>query len=224
MLDLSNLELSELFPVPLLKYFWPDSDDLNTALIELILSKEREDPGISTSNVGGWHSKKDFQRWDAQCVHRLLGRIREVGAAMLERTTGSPKPDMDLWTIQAWANINRLGNCNRFHNHLRNSNLWSGVYYLTTGIVETDKVPKAGILFADQHLAKPLHQDELSGSYCVQPEPGLMLLFPSSLAHKVECHQGSANRISVAFNLKNEQFTTINYELEKMGTARPRPA
>ena len=103
MLDLSNLELAELFPVPLLKYFWPDSDDLNTALIELILSKEKEDPGISTSNVGGWHSKKDFQRWDAQCVHRLLGRIREVGAAMLERTTGGSEPDMEIWRIQAWG-------------------------------------------------------------------------------------------------------------------------
>src|SRR5438128_555922 len=95
-LDSMRLERAELFPVTLMKYLWSDSDDLNQALIELILTKEKEDPGISTTNVGGWHSKKNFQHWKGWCVQLLLDRIRSLGAAMLERQVGQTT-DMAGW-------------------------------------------------------------------------------------------------------------------------------
>jgi hypothetical protein len=61
---------------------------------------------------------------------------------------------------------------------------------------------------------------DLAVRFAVQPEPGLMLLFPSSLAHRVETHEGSAERITVAFNLRHERFTTLNYEIEKKNVAK----
>ncbi|MGI8640987.1 MAG: putative 2OG-Fe(II) oxygenase [Pyrinomonadaceae bacterium] len=215
-LDSKHLELTELFPSPLLKYFWANSDDLNRELIKLIVSKEKEHSGISTTNVGGWHSKKDFQNWDGECVKVLLSRMLLLGREMLERFTGCNESEMfSDWTIQAWANINQYGHYNKFHTHIRNLNLWSGVYYVSTGIEKTDNVSKARIVFADQHQVTPKDNDEFRKRYFIEPKPGLMLIFPSSLGHRVESHYGTGNRITIAFNLKNDKFTTINYDIEK---------
>jgi uncharacterized protein (TIGR02466 family) len=220
-LDLKRLERTDLFPNTLIKYSWANSDDLNQDLIELILAKEKEDPGIFTTNVGGWHSKKDLQNWEGQCVQLLLDRIRSLGAAMLESLVGQTI-DIEHWTVQAWANINRLENCNKFHHHVRNSNLLSGVYYVSTGIEVTDHAAPAGIMFVDQYRPTARDRKEWIDAHYVRPEPGLMLLFPSSLAHQVECHRGAGNRVSVAFNLKNGNFTTINYDLEESKTVSQR--
>lgn len=214
--DLKQLELIELFPSPLMKYLWPDSDDLNKELAKLILSKEQENNGVLTTNVGGWHSKKDFQTWDGECIKVLVSRMLALGQEMLKRFLNCTDPEMlQNWTVQAWANINRYGHYNKFHTHLRNLNLWSGVYYVNTGKEETGDVANARIVFADQHQVTPREHDEFKKRYFVQPEPGLMLLFPSSLGHRVEPYYGQGNRITIAFNLKNTRFTTINYEIEK---------
>lgn len=214
--DSKHLELTELFPSPLLKYFWADSDNLNKELIKLIVSKEKENEGISTTNVGGWHSKKDFQNWDGECVKVLLSRMLLLGKEMFKRFTGCNQLEMfSDWTIQAWANSNQYGHYNKFHTHIRNLNLWSGVYYVSEGIEKTDNVSKARIVFADQHQVIPKESNEFRKRYFVEPKPGLMLLFPSSLGHRVEPHYGTGNRITVAFNLKNDKLTTINYDIEK---------
>ncbi|HEX8248919.1 MAG TPA: TIGR02466 family protein [Pyrinomonadaceae bacterium] len=216
MLDSKCLELTELFPSPLLKYFWANSDDLNAELTNLILSKEKQHEGMLTTNVGGWHSKKDFQTWEEECVQILLERMLILGQEMLKKFTGCTESEMlSGWDVQAWANINRYGHYNKFHDHIRNLNLWSGVYYVNTGIEETDEVTPARIVFADQYQVTPIKRDEFKKRYFIHPEPGLMLLFPSSLGHRVEPHYGKSNRITIAFNLKNSKFTTINYEIEK---------
>jgi uncharacterized protein (TIGR02466 family) len=224
MLDLSRLELTTLFPMPLMKYLWADSEDLNNSLMQLILSKEMEDSGILTTNVGGWHSKKNFQSWNSESVRILLNRMLLLGTAMLEQVTDCTNPEMFAdWTVQAWANINRFGHYNEFHHHIRNLNLWSGVYYVATGMEHVDIRSEARIVFQDQHRVIPRGRDEFGEKVCVEPEPGLMLLFPSALAHSVERHQGNGDRITVAFNLKNERFTTLNYEFEKARDLKKKP-
>jgi uncharacterized protein (TIGR02466 family) len=208
----------------LLKYLWFDSDRLNEELEQLILSKEKEHRGVSTTNVGGWHSKKDFQTWDGECVKILLSRMLILGQEMIKRVYDSTEPELLAdWKIQAWANINRHGHYNKFHTHIRNLNLWSGVYYVNTGLKETDTVQPAGIIFADQHRVEPMNREEFRLRYSIEPQPGLMLLFPSSLGHRVAPHLGTGDRITIAFNLKNSRFSTINYEIEKNNVGKPLP-
>jgi uncharacterized protein (TIGR02466 family) len=215
MLNVQHSELLELFPSPLMKYHWADSDQLNKELTNLILAKEKEDAGVLTTNVGGWHSKKDFQRWDGNCVGILVSRMLALGQEMLKRFTGCTNQEMlSSWTVQAWANVNRYGHYNKFHTHIRNLNLWSGVYYVNTGAEDLD-APTARIAFADQHQVTPKGNDDYRKRHFVQPMPGLMLLFPSSLGHRVEPYYGQGSRITVAFNLKNSDFTTINYDIEE---------
>jgi uncharacterized protein (TIGR02466 family) len=230
MQNLSGLEFTELFPTPLIKYLWPESDDLNRELTRLILSKERDDPGVAITNVGGWHSEKNFQNWDGECVSVMISRMLILCQEMLRRTLGSTDPELfSGWTVQAWANINRYGHYNKFHTHVngfgthnRNLNLWSGVYYVSMGVEENDADQLTRLIFADQHRIEPRGRGEFKKRYFIQPEPGLMLLFPSSLGHRVETHHGTGERITIAFDLRNNKFTTINYEMDSAASSRMR--
>jgi uncharacterized protein (TIGR02466 family) len=213
-LDFGRLEHSAIFPSPLTKYVWPDTDNFNRELVEVILTKEKQNPGLATTNVGGWHSEKNFQHWEEECATLLLNRITSLCAAMLERVIGW-STNINDWNVQAWANINRLGDYNKFHHHIRNANLLSGVYYASTGIEATDRVQPAVITFVDQYRLCGLNKIRAVDTFDVRPEPGLMLVFPSSLTHRVQKHRGSGNRVSVAFNLANKNFTTINYKMKE---------
>ena len=46
----------------------------------------------------------------------------------------------------------------------------------------------------------------LPSSVGIRPEAGLMILFPSYVAHSVHVQKGSGTRISVAFNVRKEPF------------------
>lgn len=213
-----EIERIELFPHLLIKHFWEDSETLNSELANLVLVKEVADPGISTTNVGGWHSKKNFQSWNGECVLTLLRRIRVFGAFMVNEACGTSFLTLPAdWEIQAWANINRAGDRNKFHTHVRNSNLWSGIYYVQSGTSQMDNEEVARTVFVDQFQPTAKSDEDRRSRFCVDPVPGLMLLFPSSLGHRVEEHVGDSERITVAFNLKHVNFSTLYYDIEKKG-------
>jgi uncharacterized protein (TIGR02466 family) len=215
-----DASIVELFPLPLLRVFWSQSEKLNHDIIDLILSRERLEKGITTTNVGGWHSKKDLQDWDEECVRVLVNRMSTAGREMNKRFFGADSDELlGGWRIQAWANINRFNDYNKFHTHIRNSNLWSGVYYVDEGYDnEKDTETSTRIIFADQHRVEPRNLENFKKRHSIEPKAGLMVLFPSSLGHSVERHYGSRPRITVAFNLKHDNLTTINYEIEKNDT------
>jgi hypothetical protein len=82
------------------------------------------------------------------------------------------------WDLTLWANVTHQGGSCGLHDHEDGSNVWSGVYFLTAG---------APIHFPREGLT-------------VQPEPGLMLLFPSCEPHSVSTQVSAAPRISIAVN------------------------
>ncbi len=215
-LELENVRVDELFPSTVLSYVWPDSERLNLDLRSLILAKEKESGGIQTSNAGGWHSEKDLQDWDSDCVRVLCSRIVLFCQETVRRIIGTGEGKfLENWRVQAWANISRSGNYNKLHHHSRNLNLWSGVYYVDLGDDGTKNFKPARIIFADQNRVEANDRPELAVRFAVRPEPGLMLSFPSSLAHRVEAHDGRRERITVAFNLRHELFTTLAYTIEE---------
>ena len=218
-----NVELTELLPSPLFSYLWNDSELLNRQLREVILEEEKKSPGLLTSNAGGWHSEKSLQEWDRDCIRTLLARIitftRESVLCTIELQEYSEEV-LGGWTVQAWANVNRSGHFNKYHHHIRNSNLWSGVYYVDAGDGGRPNFVGARIVFADQHRPELKDHPSLAARHAIMPKSGLMLLFPSSLGHRVEPYNGSTERITIAFNLRHEKFTTLNYEIEKKQAAK----
>ena len=67
---------------------------------------------------------------------------------------------------------------------------------------------RAGVCYADPNRARTnAFFPELSASDVLyQPEPGLMILFPSHVPHAVPPHRGPRPRISIAFNARREPF------------------
>lgn len=214
----ASTELRALFPVPFLQLRWPDHEALNRELRGVILEKARGDRGIKVSNVSGWHSEKDFHVWDAPCVRRLVECCREAVADMVRELHGAQRADLlEGWELECWANVNRKGAYNRSHRHDGHpANVWSGVYYVTTGVAPGAAASSAGGVtkFENRSLVPvpvPATGRLAPLEHTVVPEPGLMVLFPATLRHYVETYHGEGERITVGFNCRHPGFGVARY-------------
>ena len=109
--------------------------------------------------------------------------------------------------IQAWPNVNRLGDYHGPHNH--GWSYLSGTYYVQLPAEET--VPKDGgkrpaaITFSDprygayRHSLAPDASAEARETF--YPAPGTLLMWPSPLIHYVQPNQSDEIRISISFNI-----------------------
>jgi uncharacterized protein (TIGR02466 family) len=110
------------------------------------------------------------------------------------------------WTLEAWANVSRLGHFNRTHTHAGTT--WSGTYYVDPGDPPPEDEYGTPIHFFDpcQGRSNTFMPLIVPISVLIRPEPGLMIIFPSYLPHMVYPHRGSRPRISIAFNLRKEPY------------------
>jgi hypothetical protein len=106
-------------------------------------------------------------------THPATADLLALYRARLLEVSGS-----DDYDLSVWANVMVPGGVVGEHDHADASNRWSGCYYLTAG---------AAIVFPAANLS-------------IQPEPGLLLLFPSSERHSVRPQVAAAPRVSVAVN------------------------
>ncbi|SMF60692.1 conserved hypothetical protein [Tistlia consotensis] len=192
------------FPTPMLKAQMPGAEQVNPGLRELILQRERDDPGVLRSNVGGWHSRDDLLNWPGREIEALKGWITHGVQRLTETTYGGDarglRFDLDG---DAWANVLRDGGYNKLHNHIGCS--WSGVYYVSLGERRADVPGNGQIEFLDPRFgvdAVELPGRPFGGSYVIDPEPGMLVIFPSWLYHYVNPFHGSGERITVAFNIR----------------------
>jgi uncharacterized protein (TIGR02466 family) len=208
------------FATPLLTYTWPDSAALNAELRELILEAEKKGGGaVVRSNVGGWHSETGFFKWDAPCVNTLQERVRALAVEMTRMAIvrGRKRRFQATYRMDAWANVMRSGHYHNVHNHP--NNLWSGVYYVSTGKPEKGRPFNGTIEFLDPRPAinmVPIPTSIFELRYTIPPKAGLMVMFPSWLHHLVHPFFGHGERISVAFNV---QVGNVRFLDEEEGAA-----
>ena len=177
-----------------------DSERLNEALRSLILTKEREEPGVRRSNVGGWHSDDVLFSWDDRAVEALrqaaLGAVQTVVPLMIG---GSCDFQVNL---AGWANVSRYGAYNKRHTHPGSQ--ISAVYYVESGSPPNEEVPESGTFeFIDPRPhaeMSALPGEAIGRPVTVQPLNGRMILFPSWLYHQVNPYLGEDERISISFN------------------------
>ncbi|MEM7225312.1 MAG: TIGR02466 family protein [Pseudomonadota bacterium] len=201
-------EVKGLFPTPVAIAQLPDAAALNGELRRVILEREQSHPSTQHSNLGGWQSTWDFAQWGGPALARVLAAAEGL-ATRLTRNRQS-QPVQVAWQINCWANINRQGQGNEFHTHP--GAFWSGSYYVTDGGVADD--PALGGEFEVQDprgVAPAMYAPNLTfagpagpslgASEVIRPRAGMMVLFPSWLQHAVRPYGGTAERISIAFNL-----------------------
>lgn len=186
-------------------------EDLNSALRDLILRKERSDPGIVVSNVGGWHSKQDLFEWPDEAATSLRQKVCQLALEMTEQVSlPNVKRAAVIAADEAWANVSRDGHYNGLHVHPDRH--WSGVYYVTTGDRLPD-IPMNGQLeLHDPRPAmrmKPLPGSMLGRRLLIDPVPGDVVCFPSWLPHSVHPFRGSGERISIAFNVSIRRAASV---------------
>jgi uncharacterized protein (TIGR02466 family) len=220
---LATAELIQPFAATMMKYQWPDTEQLNSGLKGAIVERTRERLGKANSNVGGLQSEHDMQDWPEPSVKDLLKRIDTMIRELVLRTVDSPRDEhLEGWRVEMWANINRHGAHNRSHNHTRDNNLWSGIYYVEPGLGPDGRPESAGghTQFED-HAGVPVALDAAGRpvlrDFSIQPRAGLMVLFPGHLRHRVDPYLGQDVRITVAFNLRHPAFTVPSLATQDYG-------
>ena len=199
---------TNLFGSPLFAHKWEDSEALNNELKSTILDHQLKVQGLSRTNVGGWHSeigKLDFcGTAGSTLVQRMNAMTNEATGRVLREYGHQPRGFN--WSLHAWANVNRKGNFNQTHTHPGAT--WSGTYYVDTGTGSGSSVKPAPLHIFDpcQGRANTFLPPLVPSSFTIRPEPGLMILFPSYLAHMVFPQEANEPRISVAFNMRREPF------------------
>jgi len=208
-----------LFGTPLLVKQIAD-EDMRAQLEDSILAKKVSDPGINRSNVGGgWHSDLKLLQWGGAAATKLL----EHTVALVNANTQDVKADPEIqpqWTIEAWANVNEKGGANMRHIH--GGCYWSAVYY-----VRIDPGTGGELVLYDPRMpflamhAPTLRFRNAGGEREVRlkPAPGLLIVFPSWLAHAVEPWHGDGTRISIALN-----FTSMRVRVPKQALKGSGPA
>jgi uncharacterized protein (TIGR02466 family) len=202
-----EIEVKGLFATPVAAVMLPDAESRNAELEEIILRRRAENPGLGASNIGGWHSSRDFGKWGGRRAEELLAFARDIATQMTaDRGGHAVRPD---WVTESWANVNQAGDSNSCHYHP--GSFWSGSYYVNDGGCADDPAlggefemfdPRGPAPMMHAPLLKFGGEDGLSAGSAetIRPRPGLMFLFPSFLLHAVRPYRGKRLRISVAFN------------------------
>ncbi len=201
------MSLVTLFGTPVLIEELPVAAALNAELAKTIAAREQSHPGTQHSNLGGWQSDWEMDRWGGVSAIKLLAIGRNTANRITTDRQG--RPVSIQWKANMWANINRTGHGNEFHSHP--GSFWSAVYYVDDGGIDADPALGGELEFMDPRGPGPaMYAPQLAygsaglsvgANETVRPKSGRLVMFPAWLLHQVRPYRGAAQRISIAFNL-----------------------
>lgn len=203
--------INKLFSTPIATHRVANAIELNRGIKDIILAEEAEKPSTGRSNIGGWRSEHDLLTREEPEITALCDEIRAAIRHVFQATVG-PDGFNGYFAINGWANVLRRGNYNTLHNHPESA--WSGVYYVDIGTQNAEH-PLSGMLeFMDprpfvEMVSTPGMPFGLPVR--IQPEDGLMVIFPSWLYHHVHAYSGDGARIAIAFNIPTQNATNSQY-------------
>lgn len=203
-----KIDVFAMFPTPVVHVEIPDSAALNADLKAVIERQRQLDTGTEHSNFGGWQSTWEMDKWGGAPAIKLLAHARHNANRITCDRKGEPVTIQ--WKAEMWANVNRTGHGNEFHCHP--SSVWSVVYYVDDGGISADPTLEGWLELMDPRApASFMYAPHLAfncagglsvgGNEVVIPKAGLMVLFPAWVMHQVRPYKGTAERISIAFNL-----------------------
>jgi uncharacterized protein (TIGR02466 family) len=209
-------EVTPLFATPLVILDVTDALPLNTELRRVIEQRKRSHPSTQHSNLGGWQSSWDMDHWGGAPAIKLMAIGRDLADQVTTDRKGHsgtgqhPRSFAVTWHGNMWANVNCSGHGNEFHSHP--GAFWSGVYYVDDGGIDRDPSLGGELEFMDPrgplpamnapHLGYAMPGGLTAGATeRIRPRSGRLVMFPSWMIHQVRPYRGSAERISIAFNL-----------------------
>jgi uncharacterized protein (TIGR02466 family) len=203
----SQSDVVSLFPTPLARMQIPNFAAINPGLKKAILDREAGEKGGKRSNIGGWQSGDNLIDWPEPEVVELIDSMRCAVLNMVSLLSRTTQFEAAV-NLVAWANVNRSGAFNQVHTHPGNH--WSGVYYVVPGEFDSEDIDYPGQLQIHDPRERAdmvVHPNAPFGKpFRIVPQEGLMVLFPSWLAHSVNIFYSQTTRISIAFNAQTLNF------------------
>lgn len=183
----------------------PEAEALNPPLRQALLAERQGGPGVSASEVGGWHSVPDLARRPGPPTRPVMQSIvRHTGEVVrqLAGRRGQTVPPLG-WSVEAWAIILDEGGYNRPHDH--HPAHFSAAWYVDAGEPPTDDHPLSGAFSVlDPRRATGVIPglDLWPSSLDIRPESGMLIVFPAWLRHHVHPYRGERPRVVVSANLR----------------------
>ena len=116
-------DLTLAFPTPIIRVPVLAAAQINPALKQAILQREKESPSQERSNHGGWQSSSDLLTWSVPEVQQLTEAICETLTHMQKSICDVEGKAFDV-NLKAWANVSRDGAYHSRHSHATAH--WSG--------------------------------------------------------------------------------------------------
>ena len=200
-------QIRSMFATPVCVHFLPVAQEVNADLRPLILEKAQGNG--SNARGQGWRSASDFESWGQDHAQTLFRVLRDL-ANSLTATRAGGRLNLE-WKIAACAAMRQKGEYQELA--ARPGAFWSGIYYVDDGYAKSDDETLGGECeLADPRGALPaMVAPELafrvpagltSGmSETIRPQTGMIILHPSWQPRGERRYDGSAQRITVEFDL-----------------------
>ncbi len=189
-----------LWPTIFVERTLPGHEAANQVLAELVQRLDRDRAQITTDYLAG-----NFFAQEHPAVQWLKGCIDKTAIDYFKHLgIGYPIN----WTVQGWANVNRLGDYHDAHNHPHA--YLSGTYYVSmpegpAEVGSRSDLRPGCITFYDPRGAvnmTAIRQDPyIEAEYTLRPKAGTILLWPAFLHHFVHPNLTKQPRITISYNI-----------------------
>lgn len=180
-------QYASLFPIPV--GFYELDPSLTQKEKDYIINLQRR------PNVGNESSVDNYILENKKLLK--LKKFFSESANTFLHDVYSPKGDVKLKITQCWANYSEKGHWHHLHQHP--NSFISGVFYVQSNS-EKDRI----YFIKDQYKQFDLPTDNFnnwnSATWWFPSTQGTLIIFPSSLSHKVEPVEVDTTRISISFN------------------------
>ena len=190
---------AEFWPTHIFECRLAGSSRHNRAIARIIQAMDSNKDDMTTNYKG-----VDFLNRPEPAIGWLRGKIEETFRGYLQHCGITYPVHGDL---QAWANLNRLGDYHVPHNH--GWSYLSGTYYVAVpkrrSPAKEGGMVAGAITFSDPRQGAYRHSiapdPNARARHTVHPRPGTLLMWPSPLTHYVHPHPSHEARISISFNI-----------------------
>ena len=193
-----NTDVLGRFSTPIWVGRVKEHEQLNKSLLKYINEIRKKDPqGTKKSNILGWHSP-DFDLKD-ESIKNFFDKI----SPMIKDVTQDMMWDLEKFAVKilsCWSIVNNKFASNAGHIHA--NSLISSAYYVSVN-KDSGKIifddPRPGATIKKGPYTNITKWNE--GNVTVEPENGLLVMFPSYLVHHVQPNMSDQERVIISFNI-----------------------
>jgi len=178
--------------------FWIEDLELDIDNItSTVKDIQRVCEGNKNSNIGGWQSKDLVS--DTISNYKHLYKLVNTLQKSIDTISTQIDPTMKLCIGNVWINVNNRGDYNTPHYHPGSS--LAGVLYIQCSTGSNIEFKHETLM---EHYPLQTKSEMFADKLELFPKVGRLIVFPAWIKHSVTPNESDTERISIAFNIKQE--------------------